>query len=72
MGSARYVEYDIRNKFFIHLQSLSTNFYDENKTGDLMALATNDLNAVRMALGQGVIMIIDAVVSSSSNYCYYA
>ena len=64
VGSSRYVEYDIRNKFFTHLQSLSTNFYDENKTGDLMALATNDLNAVRMALGQGVIMIIDAIVLS--------
>jgi ATP-binding cassette subfamily B multidrug efflux pump len=64
VGSSRYVEYDIRNKFFTHLQSLSTNFYDENKTGDLMALATNDLNAVRMALGQGVIMIIDAVFLS--------
>ena len=62
VGSSRYVEYDIRNKFFTHLQGLSTNFYDENKTGDLMALATNDLNAVRMALGQGVIMIIDAIV----------
>ncbi|MBU3143490.1 ABC transporter ATP-binding protein [Clostridium sp. CF012] len=62
VGSSRYVEYDIRNKFFTHLQSLSTNFYDDNKTGDLMALATNDLNAVRMALGQGVIMIIDAIV----------
>jgi ATP-binding cassette subfamily B protein len=62
VGSSRFVEYDIRNKFFTHLQGLSTNFYDDNKTGDLMALATNDLNAVRMALGQGVIMIIDAVV----------
>lgn len=61
-GTARYVEYDIRTKFFKHLQSLSTNYYNKNKTGDLMALATNDLNAVRMALGQGVIMFCDAVV----------
>lgn len=61
-GTARYVEYDIRSKFFKHLQSLSTNYYNKNKTGDLMALATNDLNAVRMALGQGVIMFCDAVV----------
>ena len=61
-GTSRKIEYDIRNKFFRHLQELSINFYNENKTGDLMALATNDLNAVRMALGPGVIMFFDAVV----------
>lgn len=61
-GTARFVEYDIRSKFFKHLQNLSTSFYNKNKTGDLMALATNDLNAVRMALGQGIIMFCDAVV----------
>jgi ATP-binding cassette, subfamily B, multidrug efflux pump len=61
-GTARFIEYDIRSKFFKHLQSLSTSFYNKNKTGDLMALATNDLNAIRMALGQGVIMFCDAIV----------
>lgn len=61
-GTSRKIEYDIRNKFFRHLQELSINFYNENKTGDLMALATNDLNAVRMALGPGIIMFFDAVV----------
>jgi ATP-binding cassette, subfamily B, multidrug efflux pump len=61
IGTSRKVEYDLRNKYFKHLQSLSINFYNKNKTGDLMALATNDLNAVRMALGQGVMMIIDSV-----------
>lgn len=61
-GTSRMIEYDIRNQFFIHLQKMSTNFYNKNKTGDLMALATNDLNAVRMALGPGVIMFFDAIV----------
>jgi ATP-binding cassette subfamily B protein len=61
IGTSRKVEYDLRNKYFKHLQSLSINFYNKNKTGDLMALATNDLNAIRMALGQGVMMIIDSV-----------
>lgn len=61
-GTARHLEYDMRNKLFRHLQSLSTNFYNHNKTGDLMAHATNDLNAVRMALSGGVVMIVDAVV----------
>lgn len=65
-GTSRYIEYDIRNNFFNKLQELSTNFFNKNKTGDLMALATNDLNAVRMALGQGVIMMIDATVLSAA------
>lgn len=62
VGTSRYVEYDMRNKLFKHLQSLSVNFYNKNKTGDLMAHATNDLNAVRMALGPGIIMITDSIV----------
>lgn len=64
VGTSRYVEYDMRNKFFSHLEKLSQNFYTENKTGDLMALATNDLNAIKMALGSGVIMMVDAIVLS--------
>jgi ATP-binding cassette subfamily B protein len=42
IGSSRHVEYDMRNILFRHFQSMSTNFYNQNKTGDLMALATND------------------------------
>ena len=61
IGTSRKVEYDMRNTYFKHLQTLSVNFYNKNKTGDLMALATNDLNAVRMALGPGVMMMIDAI-----------
>ncbi|MEG0308715.1 MAG: ABC transporter ATP-binding protein [Clostridium sp.] len=68
-GTSRQVEYDIRSKFFKHLQGLSANFYNEKKTGDLMALATNDLNAVRMALGPGVIMFFDAVVLTIATIC---
>lgn len=64
IGTSRRIEYDMRNTFFKHLQQLSINFYNNNKTGDLMALATNDLNAVRMSLGQGVMMMTDAIVVS--------
>lgn len=62
IGTSRYLEYDIRNKLFRHFQKLSSNFYNQNKTGDLMALATNDINAVRMALGQGIINLTDSIV----------
>ena len=61
-GSSRFIEYDIRNELFSHLEKLSLKYYNKNKTGDIMAHMTNDLNAVRMAVGPGVLMIVDAVV----------
>ena len=60
MGTARKLEYYLRDKLFSHLQKLSVNFYNEHKTGDLMAHATNDINAVRMAMGPGIIMLTDS------------
>lgn len=54
IGISRDVEYDIRNDLFQHLVKLSPAFFAQNRTGDLMARATNDLNAVRMMLGPGV------------------
>jgi ATP-binding cassette subfamily B protein len=61
MGTARKMEYTLRNMLFEHLQTLPTEFYNHNKTGDLMAHATNDIHAVRMALGPGVVNSIDAL-----------
>ena len=61
-GASRAIEYEIRNDLFKHLEGLSANFYNENKTGDLMAHFTNDLNAVRMAIGPAVVTTFDAVV----------
>jgi len=54
IGISRDVEYDLRNDLFAHLVSLSSDFYARMRTGDIMARATNDLNAVRMMLGPGV------------------
>lgn len=51
VGLSRDVEYDIRNDLFARLASLSHDYYGRSRTGDLMARATNDLNAVRMMLG---------------------
>lgn len=61
IGTSRRLEYYLRNRLFSHLSGLSTNYYTHHKTGDLMAHATNDINAVRMALGMGVVMLTDAV-----------
>lgn len=54
IGMSRDIEYDLRNDLFGHLVRLSGDFYGRLRTGDIMARATNDLNAVRMMLGPGV------------------
>lgn len=60
IGSSREIEYGLRNKLFNHLLTLSSRYFNTHKTGDLMAHATNDINAIRMALGPGTIMIVDS------------
>jgi len=66
MGSSRSLEYWLRNKYFAHLELMAPNFFNNRKTGDLMAHATNDINAVRMAFGNGIVMITDAVFLTSA------
>ncbi len=61
-GTARLLEYSLRNRLFSHLLNLSPSYYTRHKTGDLMARATNDLQAVRQAFGPGIVMFTDAVV----------
>jgi ATP-binding cassette subfamily B multidrug efflux pump len=54
IGMSRDVEYDLRNRLFAHLVRLDLGFYQRHRTGDIMARATNDMNAVRMMLGPGI------------------
>jgi ATP-binding cassette, subfamily B, multidrug efflux pump len=54
IGVSRDIEYDLRNDLFSHLMRLSPDYFGRTRTGDIMARATNDLNAVRMMLGPGV------------------
>jgi ATP-binding cassette subfamily B multidrug efflux pump len=54
IGISRDIEYDFRNRLFEHLVRLDSGFYSRYRTGDIMARATNDLNAVRMMLGPGI------------------
>ena len=62
VGASRGIEYQMRNDMFAHLETLSAKFYNSHKTGDLMAHFTNDLQAVRMAVGMAVITAFDAVI----------
>jgi ATP-binding cassette subfamily B multidrug efflux pump len=63
IGISRDIEYDLRNDFFRHLAGLSQDFYSRYRTGDIMARATNDLNAVRMMLGPGVMYFTQTSVT---------
>jgi ATP-binding cassette subfamily B multidrug efflux pump len=54
IGISRDVEYDLRNDLFARLVTLDSEFYGRMRTGDILARATNDMNAVRMMLGPGV------------------
>lgn len=51
---SRRVEYELRNDFFTHLQKMHQGWFQNMHTGDIMARATNDMTAVRMALGPGL------------------
>ncbi|HXV12624.1 MAG TPA: ABC transporter ATP-binding protein [Candidatus Krumholzibacteria bacterium] len=65
IGVSRRIEVDMRADFFRHLQSLSPAFYHRHRTGELMALATNDLNAVRTLVGPAVMYSMNTVVIGS-------
>ena len=62
IGVSREIEFDLRNDLFTHLERLSYSFYQRTRTGDIMARATNDLNAVRMLAGPGIMYTANTVV----------
>jgi ATP-binding cassette subfamily B protein len=64
-GASRRIEFNLRNDMFGHLETLSARYFNSHKTGDLMAHFTNDLQAVRMAVGPAVITAFDAVVMTA-------
>lgn len=63
IGISRDVEYDLRNDLFKHLMRQDTRYYNEHRTGDLMAKLTNDLNAVRNIVGPGIMYSANTVVT---------
>jgi len=62
IGVSREIEFDLRNDLFRHLESLSYSYYQRTRTGDIMARATNDLNAVRMLLGPAIMYSANTIV----------
>ena len=62
LGASRKVETEIRNDMFSKLETLSQNYFNKHKTGDLMTHFTNDLDALRNSIGFAVVSAFDAVV----------
>ena len=62
IGISRDTEFDLRNDFFAHLQRQPVSFYQSRQTGELMSRATNDMSAVRMLLGPGIMQGLNTIV----------
>jgi ATP-binding cassette, subfamily B, multidrug efflux pump len=65
IGISRDIEFDLRNQLFSHLVKLSADFYARYRTGDIMARSTNDLNAVRMMLGPGIMYWTETMITAA-------
>jgi ATP-binding cassette subfamily B multidrug efflux pump len=61
--ASRRIEYDLRQDFFAHLESLDRAYYDRSQTGDIMARATNDVESVRMMVGPGIMNLANTIVA---------
>ncbi|WP_227764365.1 ABC transporter ATP-binding protein [Zhaonella formicivorans] len=64
--AARGMEMHLRDLLYKHLQTLEPEYYDRHRVGDLMAHATNDLNAIRSTFGIGLVMVTDALVLTTA------
>ena len=64
VSASRGFEYDLRNDFFAHLERLPMGFFHENRTGDLMSRATNDLSSVRMMVGPAVMYLANTLITA--------
>src|SRR2546430_14907022 len=60
-GVSRWMEYDLRNDLFTHLETLDPAYFAQTRTGDIMARLTNDLGAVRMAVGPAVMYLANTI-----------
>jgi len=72
LSFSRFMERDLRELLFGHLLTLDRPFFQRRTTGELMALATNDLASVQLALGMGVISLVDAIIMTGAVVMFMA
>ena len=70
IGVSRQIEFDLRNDLFRHLERLSYDYYQRTRTGDIMARMTNDLNAVRMLVGPGIMYTANTIVFAAASLAF--
>ncbi|HKC11485.1 MAG TPA: ABC transporter ATP-binding protein [Vicinamibacteria bacterium] len=63
IGISREIEYELRNDLFSHLTRMPPRYYQRNRIGDIMSRATNDMSAVRMVLGPGIMYTANLVAT---------
>ena len=64
-GVSRWIEYDLRNDLYRHLERLDATYYSSVRTGDLMARLTNDLSAVRQAAGPAIMYLANTIAGGA-------
>ena len=62
IGTCRNLECYLRDNVFEHMQRLPVNFYNNRKTGDLIAYVINDIQAIRMVFGFGLVHLLDGII----------
>ena len=72
VGMSRDIEFDLRNDYFVSLQSKPAAFFHDHPTGDLMARATNDLQAVRMICGPAIMYSVNTVLTAAGALFFMA
>lgn len=72
MGLSREIERDLRDRLFSHLLTLSADYFQRTRTGDLMAHATSDIHHIRMAAGMGLVAMMDAVLMGTATIGFMA
>ncbi len=70
IGFSRLLEQTLRDRIFAHLLKMDRRFYSQWSTGGLMAHAGNDLSAIQMACGMGMVAAVDALVMSTAAICF--
>jgi ATP-binding cassette subfamily B protein len=72
MGTTRHLEYYMREKIFSHAVRLPSTYFDQHGPGRIMALTVNDVTAVRVAVGLGALLLIDALIMGLASFVVMA
>jgi len=72
LGFSRLLETDLRNRLFSHILTLDRTFFQRKTAGEIMALATNDLSAVQLASGMGLVAAVDAIFMGVAAFAFMA